>query len=223
MNSIEIIENNFFKLYQIVERKIGERERIKKEISEKEGELKKIEKERDILKKSELILKNAYERVRKNTMEGIESLVNKALQKIFDDLIFKIELEDERNKKVAKPLIKKITQDFEFEGDPLNTSGGTVSQIISLALRISILEKSLNPRFEGPLILDEPLTFLDEGSKRKIGDFIKSISEYLKRQIILITHDRILMEIGDKIFYVTQEGGESKVQEIENFEEIEEI
>lgn len=223
MNSIEIIENNFFKLYQTVERKIGERERIKKEISEKESELKKIEKERDILKKSSEILKNAYEKVRKNTMEGIESLVNKALQKIFDDLIFKIELEDERNKKVAKPLIKKITQDFEFEGDPLNTSGGTVSQIISLALRISILEKSLNPRFEGPLILDEPLTFLDEGSKRKIGDFIKSISEYLKRQIILITHDRILMEIGDKIFYVTQEGGESKVQEIESFGEIGEI
>ncbi len=223
MNSIEIIENNFFKLYQTVERKIGERERIKKEISEKESELKKIEKERDILKKSSEILKNAYEKVRKNTIEGIESLVNKALQKIFDDLIFKIELEDERNKKVAKPLIKKITQDFEFEGDPLNTSGGTVSQIISLALRISILEKSLNPRFEGPLILDEPLTFLDEGSKRKIGDFIKSISEYLKRQIILITHDRILMEIGDKIFYVTQEEGESKVQEIESFEEIGEI
>lgn len=223
MNSIEIIENNFFKLYQTVERKIGERERIKKEISEKESELKKIEKERDILKKSSEILKNAYEKVRKNTMEGIESLVNKALQKIFDDLIFKIELEDERNKKVAKPLIKKITQDFEFEGDPLNTSGGTVSQIISLALRISILEKSLNPRFEGPLILDEPLTFLDERSKRKIGDFIKSISEYLKRQIILITHDRILMEIGDKIFYVTQEEGESKVQEIESFEEIGEI
>lgn len=223
MNSIEIIENNFFKLYQTVERKIGERERIKKEISEKESELKKIEKERDILMKSGEILKNAYEKVRKNTMEGIESLVNKALQKIFDDLIFKIELEDERNKKVAKPLIKKITQDFEFEGDPLNTSGGTVSQIISLALRISILEKSLNPRFEGPLILDEPLTFLDEGSKRKIGDFIKSISEYLKRQIILITHDRILMEIGDKIFYVTQEGGESKVQEIESIEEIGEI
>ncbi|MCX8094946.1 MAG: hypothetical protein N3D74_01960 [Caldisericia bacterium] len=223
MNSIEIIENNFFKIYQIVERKIGERERIKREISEKEDELKKIEKKRFILKKSEEILKNAYEKVRKNTMEGIESLVNKALKKIFDDLIFKIELEDERNKKVAKPLIKKITKKFEFEGDPLNTSGGTVSQIISLALRISILEKSLNPKFEGPLILDEPLTFLDEASKRKIGDFIKSISEYLNRQIILITHDRILMEIGDKIFYITQENGESKVQEIKSFEEIGEI
>jgi len=223
MNSIENIESKFFNLYQFVERKIGERDRIKKEIIDNENELKRIEKERNILKKSEEILKNAYERIRKNTMEGIETLVNKALQKIFDDLIFKIELEDERNKKVAKPIIKKLTRDFEFEGDPLNTSGGTVSQIISLALRISILEKSLNPRFEGPLILDEPLTFLDEGSKRKIGDFIKSISEYLKRQIILITHDRILMEIGDKIFYVSQENGESIIQEIESLEEIKEI
>ncbi|MBC7194599.1 MAG: hypothetical protein H5U37_02975, partial [Caldisericia bacterium] len=181
MNSIENIENSFFKIYQFVERKIGERDRIKKEIEEKENELKKIEKEKIILKKSEEVLKNAYEKVRQNTMNGIELLVNKALQKIFDDLSFKIELEEERNKKVAKPLVKKITQNFEFEGDPLNSSGGTVSQIISLALRISILEKSLNPKFEGPLILDEPLTFLDEGSKRKIGEFIKSLSEYLKR------------------------------------------
>ncbi len=223
MNSIENIENNFFKIYQFVERKIGERDRIKKEIEEKENELKKIEKEKIILKKSEEVLKNAYEKVRQNTMNGIELLVNKALNKIFDDLTFKIELEEERNKKVAKPLVKKITKDFEFEGDPLNSSGGTVSQIISLALRISILEKSLNPKFEGPLILDEPLTFLDERSKRRIGEFIKSLSEYLKRQIILITHDRILMEIGDKIFYVKSVNGESIVKEVQSFDEIDEI
>jgi DNA repair exonuclease SbcCD ATPase subunit len=223
MNSIENIENNFFKIYQFVERKIGERDRIKKEIEEKENELKKIEKNRIILKKSEEILKNAYEKVRKNTMYGIELLVNKALEKIFDDITFKIELEEERNKKVAKPIVKKLTKNFEFEGDPLNSSGGTVSQIISLALRISILEKSLNPKFEGPLILDEPLTFLDEESKRKIGEFIKSLSEYLNRQIILITHDRILMEIGNKIFYVKSENGESIVKEVQSLDEIKEI
>ncbi|HON83779.1 MAG TPA: ATP-binding protein, partial [Caldisericia bacterium] len=96
-------------------------------------------------------------------------------------------------------------------------------QIISLALRISILEKSINPKFEGPLILDEPLTFLDEGSKKLIGEFLKKVSEILGRQIILITHDRILMEIGDKTFYVKIKDGVSKIEEISDLSEIDEI
>ena len=45
----------------------------------------------------------------------------------------------------------------------------------------------------------------------------------MKRQIILITHDRILMEAGDKIFYVEMHEGESKVREIEGEEDIKEI
>ncbi|MGB9878856.1 MAG: hypothetical protein ACPLGZ_02615, partial [Candidatus Pelagibacter ubique] len=162
-------------------------------------------------------------KLRVSTMQGIENLVNRALKTIYKDLTFRIELDEERNRNIARIVVRKESGDLYFEGDPLDTSGGTVSQIISLALRISILEKSINPKFEGPLILDEPLTFLDEGSKRLIGEFLKKVSEILNRQIILITHDRILMEIGDKTFYVKIKDGESKIEEISDLSEIEEI
>ena len=223
MNSIENLESRFFSSYQKIERKIGERDRIKKEIDEINSELTDIEKKRKIYSEAKRILEIAYEKLRVSTMQGIENLVNRALKTIYDDLTFRIELDTERNKNIAKPVVRKEGGGIYFEGDPLDTSGGTVSQIISLALRISILEKSINPKFEGPLILDEPLTFLDEGSKKLIGEFLKKVSEILGRQIILITHDRILMEIGDKIFYVKIKDGESKIEEISDLSEIDEI
>lgn len=223
MNSIENLESRFFLSYQKIERKIGERDRIKKEIDEKLKELNDIDNKRRVYNEAKRILEIAYEKLRISTMQGIENLVNRALKTIYNDLTFRIELDEERNRNIAKAVIRKESGDIYFEGDPLDTSGGTVSQIISLALRISILEKSINPKFEGPLILDEPLTFLDEGSKRLIGEFLKKVSEILNRQIILITHDRILMEIGDKIFYVKIKDGESKIEEISDISEIEEI
>jgi|YelNatPaOPRAMG01_1025707.scaffolds.fasta_scaffold03522_4 DNA repair exonuclease SbcCD ATPase subunit len=223
MNSIENLESRFFSSYQKIERKIGERDRIKKEIDEKLKELNDIDNKRRVYNEAKRILEIAYEKLRVSTMQGIENLVNRALKTIYSDLTFRIELDEERNRNIAKAVIRKESGDIYFEGDPLETSGGTVSQIISLALRISILEKSINPKFEGPLILDEPLTFLDEGSKRLIGEFLKKVSEILNRQIILITHDRILMEIGDKTFYVKIKDGESKIEEITDLSEIEEI
>lgn len=223
MSSIENLESRFFSSYEIIERKIGERDRIKKEIDEKRNELNEIDNKRRVYNEAKRILEIAYEKLRVSTMQGIESLVNRALKTIYKDLTFRIELDEERNRNIAKIVVRKEGQGEYFEGDPLDTSGGTVSQIISLALRISILEKSINPKFEGPLILDEPLTFLDESSKKLIGDFLKKVSEILKRQIILITHDRILMEIGDKTFYVKFVDGKSEVEEVSDLSEIEEI
>lgn len=223
MNSTENLESRFFSSYQKIERKIGERDRIKKEIENKNRELTEIENKRRIYTESKRILELAYQKLRISTMQGIENLVNRALKTIYNDLTFRIELDEERNRNIAKAVVRKESGDLYFEGDPLDTSGGTVSQIISLALRISILEKSINPKFSGPLILDEPLTFLDEGNKKLIGEFLKKVSEILNRQIILITHDRILMEIGDKTFYVKIKDGESKVLEINDISEIDEI
>lgn len=223
MNSIENLESRFFSSYQKIERKIGERDRIKKEIEDKNRELTEIDNKRRIYTEAKRILELAYQKLRVSTMQGIENLVNRALKTIYNDLTFRIELDEERNRNIAKAVVRKESNDIYFEGDPLDTSGGTVSQIISLALRISILEKSINPKFSGPLILDEPLTFLDEGSKKVIGEFLKKVSEILNRQIILITHDRILMEIGDKTFYVKIKDGESKVEEISDISEIDEI
>lgn len=223
MNSTENLESRFFSSYQKIERKIGERDRIKKEIDNKKRELTNIDNKRRIYTEAKRIFEVAYEKVRVSTMQGIENLVNRALKTIYKDLTFRIELDEERNRNIAKAVVRKESGDIYFEGDPLDTSGGTVSQIISLALRISILEKSINPKFSGPLILDEPLTFLDEGSKKLIGEFLKKVSEILNRQIILITHDRILMEIGDKTFYVKIKDGESKVLEINDISEIDEI
>ncbi len=223
MNSIERISEEVFKRIREVEKQLGEKQRIEKEIKVKEDLIDDLRNKRKIYVQAKRVLELAYEKLRRETMSGIERLVNKALEPIYKDLSFRIELEDKRNRNTARFVVKNLSENLIFEGNPLDIHGGSVSQIISLALRISILEKSINPRLEGPLILDEPLTFLDEKSKRAMVEFLRKVSEVLKRQIILITHDRILMEAGDKIFYVEMKNGESSVREIEDEENIKEI
>ncbi len=223
MNSIEKINEAVFKRIREVEKRLGEKQRIEKEINIREELLKDLQNRKRIYTQAKRVLELAYEKLRRETMSGIERLVNKALEPIYKDLSFRIELEDKRNRNTARFVVKNLSENLIFEGNPVDIHGGSVSQIISLALRISVLEKSVNPKLDGPLILDEPLTFLDERSKRAMVEFLRKVSEVLKRQIILITHDRILMEAGDKIFYVEMHGGESKVREIEGEEDIKEI
>ena len=86
-----------------------------------------------------------------------------------------------------------------------------------------LVGQTFNCRLHNTFIWTISESEIHEGSKKLIGEFLKKVSEILGRQIILITHDRILMEIGDKIFYVKIKEGLSKIEEISDLSEIDEI
>ncbi|MBO3799934.1 MAG: AAA family ATPase [Candidatus Brockarchaeota archaeon] len=92
---------------------------------------------------------------------------------------------------------------------PANRVGGGHQTIISLAIRLALLD-SLNLR--SILILDEPTYGVDSQNLPQIANYIGEVSKYIS-QMILVTHHSICEEEASNIInVVVQEDGTSKVE-----------
>jgi len=92
---------------------------------------------------------------------------------------------------------------------PANRIGGGHQTIISLAIRLALLD-SLNLR--SLLILDEPTYGVDSQNLPQIANYIGGVSKYIS-QMILVTHHNICEEEASNIINVNvQEDGTSKVE-----------
>jgi exonuclease SbcC len=114
---------------------------------------------------------------------------------------FRISIDNEFNIEVQGPLGR-----IDLRG----LSGGE-SIALAIALRLA-LAYTVFGRLPGFLMLDEPTQFLDEERRRILFDVIKKLSQRIP-QVIVVTHDRDVIEIADHIFYVNKEGGRSFVRE----------
>ena len=94
----------------------------------------------------------------------------------------------------------------------MNAAGGGVVDLTAFALRISsyILERGS----DNVIIFDEPFRFVSRDLQERAGQILKTLSEKLKLQIILITHIPELVNIADKAFEVKKIDGVSKVRVI---------
>ncbi len=104
----------------------------------------------------------------------------------------------------------------DWEGTPVKTKpqdarGGGVVDIISLALRVAMVE-TFRPRPEGPLILDEPGKHVSAEYVIPMLEFLKSTAEMFGRQVILVSHNSHLTEGADRVFQVQMRGGGTLVR-----------
>jgi ABC-type dipeptide/oligopeptide/nickel transport system ATPase component len=164
-----------------------ENERAKARIIHLEKEIESHEKARWVLTE---ILKNTQEETKKR----IESLVTLAIRSVFEDRDFSFRLNFERknNKMTVSPKI--IENSEEYDPDEV---GGSMIDIVSIALRV-ILWSMKYPKTRNVLILDEPFRFTGK-LITKAGHMLKYLSDELKLQIILVSHDDELINICDRV------------------------
>jgi len=67
-------------------------------------------------------------------------------------------------------------------------------------------------KVEGPLILDEPFKHISEHYIDRVAEFLKQVSSAFGRQIIMITHNRHLIEVADRWYKVSWNNGISSVE-----------
>ncbi|CCJ33815.1 hypothetical protein [Caloramator australicus] len=96
---------------------------------------------------------------------------------------------------------------------PQDSRGGGVVDIISLAIRIAMMEIHY-PKIEGPLILDEPAKHVSDDYIVNVAEFLKNVSSMFNRQIIMVTHNSHLLESGDYVYRVTLNNGISLAEKI---------
>jgi DNA repair exonuclease SbcCD ATPase subunit len=137
----------------------------------------------------------------------VESLVTMAIRSVFDrPFEFSLEFERKYNKMTCRPVVKEEEKIYD---DPEYDLGGGMLDIISFAFRI-VLWSLENPRKRNVIILDEPMKNM---GKLIVfgGQVLKEISHKLNLQLIIITHEDELLEIGDRNFRITHDGVRSHI------------
>lgn len=141
----------------------------------------------------------------------IEKLVTQGLRIIFGDsyIEFNINFITKRNQTEAEFIISRgENKENRITGDILSTYGGGLVDVISISLRIIIMQLM---KVQGPMLLDEPGKNISAQYIGNFGKFLTQISKTFNRQIIMITHNGRLTAFADKTFEVDQINEISKV------------
>lgn len=163
----------------------------------------------DLNEKVQRLLQLTSEFARQQAKNRIEEIVTSALSVVFaKDYRFRLSLEVRAN----RPEV-----DYWLESDGVITQlkppdydrGGGVADVVSLALRLAVAELSA---VKGPILLDESAKHVSSEYSANVAYFLKEYSQKFGRQIILITHNPVLAEIGDISLSVSQREGKSYVQ-----------
>ena len=174
----------------------------------------KITSDNDIFLQARLLLSESSKYAKEQIKYQLESLVTHGLQYVFgEDKRFEIEIIESKNKTEAEFYVVSQLDNFEIKNKPQEARGGGVVDIVSLILKVAILQ-SYSPQIEGPLILDEPAKHVSDEYIEKVGEFIQQITQYFGRQVIMVTHNLHLSEIAQSKYEVSQENGISKVVKI---------
>lgn len=162
-----------------------------------------------VFDKVQILLQKTSEYARRQAKEQIEAIVSEALNVVFGgNHRFVVELGLKANQPVAEYWLNDGTTITRLEKPDYDRGGGKID-IIALALRLAISEME---GVQGPLFLDEIGKHVSKEYAPNVAYFLKEYSAKFERQIILITHNADLAEIGEISLSVKRNSnGESEV------------
>lgn len=214
INNYDDLENYLSKINSFISKEEGKREKILEQIDHCKKAINDIQSEIELLERVNILFQKTSEFARNQAKLQIESLVTNCLQYVFEnDIEFKIEIEELRNKPSANFYVITKENGMIIKTKPELSRGGGVVDIISLALRIAFLQIH-KPKIQGPLILDEPAKHVSEDYIFNVADFLKKTSEMFERQIIIVTHNNHLSAIGTNAYKVSLNGTISEVSRV---------
>jgi DNA repair exonuclease SbcCD ATPase subunit len=127
----------------------------------------------------------------------IEDVIQTALDAVFpDSYLFKTEFVARRGRTELDMWLDKDGSRM----DPLDSNGGGVVDVISLALRVCCLTMSKNSRI---LLLDEPFPHIRGGARQRLGEVLGMISRRLGIQVIMVSDVAGTSIVPDREFQVS--------------------
>jgi len=198
-------------LYQRYNRLSNRIESLRSDLKIKENQINEKMILSDDLAKAQWVLTEVQKKTQEKFKEKIESLVTMAIKSVYDRPFgFELVFERKRDKMEIDPLIYEwVNGKKEYYNDAEDELGGGIVDICSFSLRV-VLWTMENPRSRNVFILDEPGKNLGRLISL-FGEMLREVSHKLKFQLIIITHDEELIEIGDKSWEVTHDGRESHI------------
>lgn len=195
----------------IIDRK-GQLKVIEKDLAEKIKEKNELAEKIELYQQVNLVFQSAAEFAREQSKTSMERLVTNALDIVFPgDLTFNIEMQEKGNKTDAELYVSSTYGgEHIVKSEPQESRGGGIVDIISLALRVALLETS-TPKLTGTLILDEPAKHVSQEYSQNVAEFLNMVVNSFQRQIIMVTHNNYLSDTGNKTFEVKIDQGATSV------------
>lgn len=161
-----------------------------------------------------LLLSKVSEVARLRMKDHIEATVTAALQAVLDreDMRFEVRLSERAGQPVADWLVVSTFGDEEIAADPEDGRGGGVLDIVSLALRMAVLELS-QPRLEGPLLVDEPGKHVSSEYVENLAHFLRDYAARTGRQVLMVTHQQAVADVAHKAYRFELVNGVTEVAE----------
>ena len=202
---------NYYK--QKLERKKGQLDQLKSDLSDTKSAIKKLKREVKISEKAQTIMQVVAQETQQELEYRISELVSLCLESVFKNPYkFVVNFEMRRGKTECDLLFERNGKQMK----PVDASGVGTVDVAAFGLRIAAWSLSA-PKTRNILIPDEPFKHLKGiETNRKVIQVVKQLSEELGLQIIMVSDERVPMEEiekgADRIFEVSINNGVSKVE-----------
>lgn len=209
--SLQVLEQTLHQCEAEWSRRKGRQDLLMEQLHEVEKKWKLYQEEKELLDQVRILFQKASDYARQQAKVQLEMLVTRALQMVFGPMFsFVIELSEAGKNPSAEFFVVTDWDGTQVKNKPQDSRGGGIVDIISLALRIALIT-TIQPRVEGPLILDEPGKHVSKDYVVPMVQFLQLISETYGRQIILVTHNNDLTESANRVYEVRLNGGKSEL------------
>lgn len=187
---------------------------LQKDIKQCEEKKSQLETKLKLLENSQAFLQKVAQETQEHLKFQIEDIVNLALETCFPgEYTFQIDFNISRGKTDAELVF--LDQKTGRQVDPMNASGGGVVDLTTFALRIACY--ALEQGTDNVIVLDEPFRFLSRDLQQRAGEILKTLSERMQLQIIMVSHIGEIIDVADKVFEVKKdEDGISKIKIIKS-------
>lgn len=208
---IAVYESLLSKMQSAYSSGVGARNLLQQQLADKQAALTEAQGDIVTWEQVQILLSKASEFARQQITSHIEQVVTAALVAVFGEgLSFRIMIGDRGGQPTAEWQVVSQYGDVEVAGDPENSRGGGVSDVVSMALRLAAVEL-IKPRVEGPVLFDEPGKHVSKEYAANLAYFLKQYAAKAGRQVVIITHNAQLADAADKTYLVRQIDGRSEV------------
>lgn len=187
---------------------LGERQLLERQLDETQRKIRRSKNNLKRIKEAQQILQKAAAETQQMLEYHISNVCSLALAAVFPDPYeFRAKFVVRRNSTECDLLLVKDGNEIS----PMDAVGGGVIDIVSFGLRVAYWSiKPNRPVF----VLDEPFRFLSVDLQERASEMLKTISEELGIQIIMVSHLPNIIGSADKVFKVKKVKGKSIVEEI---------
>lgn len=192
---------------------LGRREAARETLEASRAAVASLQEKLDLLDLVAGLLRSLIDAEITEGVKAIETLQTEGVRAVFDDqdISVRAEVEVLRGKVNVSLVTSQMKGDEKIEGLSLDGFGGSVSTIQSVLLRLAlIIRRGLRP----VLFLDESLPAFDEKYILNMALFLKALCARMGVDILLITHNPLLVEAADHAYRIRREKGTVSFQRL---------